>query len=184
MGRAFFICMLQKHFAFNLLALAFLLVLGSCILFLSSCSSNPNRQTPGEGYLQGEWQQQPGPIDQQLVNYTLYSFKFSCDSFFVSMQTHSKVNYGADTCMNKGLWTEYAKGKYVQHQDTVVMKGFFCNADYSLKNLGGCFRAGVYEDYFKTVKQSDSLIKFTSTSSVLPLNLRLIKRTNCVPKPL
>jgi hypothetical protein len=176
--------MLKRPFAINLLALTLLLVLGSCILFLSSCSPNPNFQGRGKDYLQGEWQQQPGVIEKQLVNYTLYNFKFNCDSFFVAMQTHSKVNYGADTCMSSGQWTEYAKGKYEQRQDTLVMKGFFCNANYSLKDVGGCFRSGVYEDYFKTVKQSDSLINLTSTSSVLPLNLRLIKRTNCVPKPL
>jgi hypothetical protein len=176
--------MLQTSKAFNLSALTLLLVLGSYFLFLSSCSSNPNLQTRGADYLQGEWKQGQESVNKQLLNYTLYRFKFSCDSFFVAMETHSKVNYGPDTCMNSGRWTEYAKGKYAQHQDTLAMKGFFCNADYTLKDAGGCFRSGVYEDYFKAVKQADTLVKLTSTSSVLPINLHLLKRTNCVPKPL
>jgi hypothetical protein len=176
--------MIKEPFAFNLLPLTFLLVLGSCFLFLSSCSSNPAFQGKGEAYVQGEWQQKAEAVDQQLLTYTLYHFRFSCDSFFVAMQTNSKVNYGADTCMNSGHWAEYAKGKYTQHTDTLVMKGFFCNANYSLKDVGGCFRSGVYEEYFKTAKIGDTLLRLTSTSSVLPINLHLIKRTNCVPKPL
>jgi hypothetical protein len=159
-------------------------ILYSVAFTLAACSSNPNLQTRGADYIQGEWQQEQNSVNSKLINYTLYHFKFSCDSFYVSMQTHSKVNYGPDTCMNSGRWTEYAKGKYQQHQDTLALKGFFCNADYTLKNEGGCFRSGVYEDYFKTLKQADTLVKLTSTSSVLPINLHLIKSTNCVPKPL
>jgi hypothetical protein len=176
--------MLRKTFAFNLSALAFLMVLGSCILLLSSCSPNANMQEKGADYLQGEWQQRAEAVNNQLVNYTLYKFKFSCDSFYVAMESHSKVNYGADTCMNSGSWIEYAKGKYQQRHDTLVMKGFFCNADYSLKDLGGCFRSGVYEDYLKVGTKTDSAVQLTSTSSVLPMNLHLVKRINCVPKPL
>lgn len=175
---------MDKPFSFRLYPLTSLLVFASWLLLLTSCSNNPNLQGRGQTYLQGEWQQQAETVNQQLVNYTLYHFKFNCDSVFVAMQTFSKVNNGPDTCMNSGRWTEYAKGRYEQHHDTVVVKGFFCNADYSLKNPGGCFRSGVYEDYFKTAVQADSVIRLTSTSSVLPLNLHLIKRTNCVPKPL
>jgi hypothetical protein len=159
-------------------------IVAGWFLALSSCSPNANVQSPGVAFLQGEWQQRPEAVHRQLVNYTLYQFKFSCDSFFVTMQSFSKINYGADTCMNKGRWTEYAKGHYDQRKDTLHLRGFFCNADYSLKNPGGCFRSGVYEDYFKTVKVSDSTVKITSTGSILPSNLHLIKRTACVPKPL
>jgi hypothetical protein len=160
------------------------LLLCCWLLTLFSCSPNANVQSPGVAFLQGEWQQKPEAVHHQLVNYTLYQFKFSCDSFFVTMQSFSKINYGADTCMNKGRWTEYAKGHYDQRNDTLHLRGFFCNADYSLKNPGRCFRSGVYEDYFKTVKVSDSTVKITSTGSILPSNLHLIKRTACVPKPL
>lgn len=173
----------KKPFAFLLSALTILLALGSWLLALEACSPNANVQGRGMDAIQGEWQQTPRELDKQLVTYTLYNFKFTCDSFFVSMQTHSKVNYGADTCMNKGVWTEYAKGRYQPSNDTLWIRGFFCNADYSLKNPGGCFRSGVYEDFMK-VSVADTLLTLTPKSSVLPLNLHLVKRTNCVPKPL
>ena len=159
-------------------------ILYSVLLTLIACSPNANVQTKGVDAIQGEWQQKPEALDKQLVTYTLYNFKFTCDSFFVAMQTHSRVNYGADTCMNKGKWTEYAKGRYQQTRDTIWMRGFFCNADYSLKNPGGCFRSGVYEGFFKAENVADTLLRLTPTSSVLPLNLHLVKRTNCIPKPL
>jgi hypothetical protein len=165
--------------AFNLIW-----VLGSGLLYLSSCSPNARVQGRGIDELQGEWQQNAEPVHQKLVEYTLYQFRFTCDSFYVAMQTHSKINYGADTCLNRGRWTEYAKGQYEQRNDTLHLRGFFCLANYRLKNTGGCLRAGVYEDYFKIVKQSDSVASLTPTSGVLAANLHLIKRTNCVPKPL
>ncbi|WP_345954117.1 fumarate hydratase [Mucilaginibacter sp. PAMB04168] len=176
--------MRKQLFILRISSLKLILAFGSCLLAFTSCSTNANLQGPGQVYLQGEWRQDKEPLDAQLLNYTLYRFKFSCDSFYVVMQTYSKVNYGADTCMNRGQWTEYAKGNYEERNDTLRLRGFFCNANYSLKDPGGCFRSGVYEDQFKTVKQSDSVITLTSTSGVLTSKLHLIKRTTCVPKPL
>lgn len=163
--------------ALHFFALVFLLSV------VSACSFNPNLQGTGQAYIQGEWQQDSVIKQEQLLNYSLYNFKFSCDSFFVKMQTHSKVNTGVDSCMNRGNWTEYIKGSYSQSNDTLRLKGLFCNADYSLKN-DGCFRIGVYEEYFKVIKKTDSLIQFSSTSNVIPINLHLTKKIICNPKPL
>jgi hypothetical protein len=154
------------------------------VFFLSACSMNPNTQGPGESYVQGEWQQDSTSVQKQLVTYSLYDFKFTCDSFFIKQHTYSKVNYGSDTCMNRGRWTEYMRGTYVQQHDTLHLKGVFCNADYSLKVESGCFRMGVYEDSFKVNKKTDSLVQFSGTSSVIPINLRLIKKLTCHVKPL
>jgi hypothetical protein len=153
-------------------------------LIIASCTMNPDKQTPGEGYLQGEWKQDSVPAQKSLVTYSLYDIKFSCDSFLLKISTVSKVNYGADTCMSKGHWDEYVRGTYSQRRDTLHIKGQFCNADGSYKNEQGCFRFGDYEEYFKVHKQSDSLIRFVSTSNVIPINAHLIKRTSCIPKPL
>ncbi len=169
---------MQKPFAFIILSFALL------IIFFSACSPNPNLQGKGEVYLQGEWRQDSVPKQKLLLQYSLYHLKFSCDSFFMQISSISKVNNGADTCMNSGHWAEYAKGTYQQRNDTLHLKGQFCNADYSLKNEGGCFRSGVYEDFFKVGKKTDSLIQFSSISSVVPINAHLIKRTTCNPKPL
>jgi hypothetical protein len=165
-----------KPFTFYLLAFA--------LLMASSCTTNPNTQTPGEGYLQGEWQQDSVPRQKALVTYSLYHLTFSCDSFFMAIKSFSKVNTGADSCMNSGHWAEYAKGAYEQRHDTVHLKGQFCNADMTLKDDKGCFRSGDYEEYFKIRKKSDSLLHFTSTINVIPIDVHLIKRTTCHPKPL
>jgi hypothetical protein len=141
-------------------------------------------QTPGESYLQGEWQQDSIPKQKQLVTYSLYHLKFNCDSFFVSINSFSKVNAGADSCMSSGHWTEYCKGTYDQKNDTLHLKGQFCNADLTLKDDKGCFRSGDYEEFFKVSKKTDSLVQFASTTNIIPINARLIKRISCTPKPL
>jgi len=161
--------------AFYLLPFAF---------YLSACSMNPNMQKPGLTYLQGEWKQDSVPAEKKLVTYSLYDIKFSCDSFVMKISTVSKVNYGADTCMNKGHWDEYIRGTYSQKQDTLHLKGEFCNANLSYKDEKTCFRWGNYEEFFKVKQTNDSLIQFISTSNVIPINARLVKRTNCILKPL
>jgi hypothetical protein len=166
---------MQKPFAFYLLPFA---------LIVASCRFNPNIQTPGQAYLQGEWQQDSVTNQKQLLTYSLYRLKFSCDSFYMTIQTFSKVNTGIDSCMRSGRWTEYSKGTYMQEHDTLHVKGQFCNADMSIKDDKGCFRSGDYEDFFKISKQTDSLLQFASTTNVIPIKAHLIKRTSCHPKPL
>src|ERR1700710_349067 len=142
---------MQKLFSFQFLTFTLLMALA-----LSSCTPNANLQGKGQVYLQGEWQQDAIPNEKQLLDYSIYHFKFSCDSFFVQINSFSKVNNGADTCMNSGHWSEYVRGSYQQHSDTLHLRGQFCNADYSLKQEGGCFRSGIYEEFFKISKKTDS----------------------------
>jgi hypothetical protein len=153
-------------------------------LTLASCSFNPNLQGKGEVYLQGEWRQDSSALQQKLVTFSRYSVRFDCDSFFVKIDNSSKVNYGGDTCMSKGHWAEYIRGGYRQRNDTLFLKGQFCNADYTLKTDMNCFRTGPYEEVFKISKKTDSLVQLSGTSSVIPVNLHLIKKTTCTQKPL
>jgi len=162
----------------------FCFLLSAFCLLTAACSFNPNVQGEGEKYLQGEWQQDSTSVQKQLLSYSLYKFKFTCDSFFVQQETFSKVNNGVDTCGNSGHYTEYIRGTYRQHNDTLFLKGYFSNADHSLKKFGGCFRSGKYEEFFKVKKQTDSLVQLTGTTSVIPINLRLTKALTCVVKPL
>lgn len=171
---------MQKPFTFRLSAFTLLIA----FYFSMGCGINPNLQGKGEVYLQGEWQQDSIPMQKKLLEYSIYHLKFSCDSFYMKISSFSKVNNGPDTCMNSGHWAEYVKGTYQQRNDTLHLKGQFCNADYSLKNEGGCFRSGIYEEFFKVSKKTDSLIQFSSTSNVIPINARLVNRIVCNPKPL
>jgi hypothetical protein len=169
---------MQMQKSFPLLAFIFLL------LALSACSFNPSLQGKGQDYLQGEWKQDSIPMQKQLLSYSLFKFKFSCDSVFMQLNSFSKVNSGMDSCMNGGHWSEYIRGTYTQSHDTIRIKGNFCNADYTLKKQAGCFRYGPYEEFFKVSKKTDSLVQFLSTSNVIPVNLHLIKKITCNPKPL
>lgn len=170
---------MQKSFVFSLLAFAFLLI-AFCLV---SCSFNANLQGKGEAYLQGEWRQDFVPMQKKLTEYSLYNISFSCDSFYMQIKSFSKVDNGSDKCTASGHWTEYIKGAYQQHGDTLHMRGQFCNANYSLKQEGGCFRSGIYEETFMVKKNSDSLVSLTG-SSVIPIGLHLKKRTACTQKPL
>ncbi|WP_121196996.1 fumarate hydratase [Mucilaginibacter gracilis] len=172
-----------RHLTSTSIAFSFWLLV-SCLLLLNSCSFNPNYQRKGSDFLQGEWKQDSVERQKLLVSYELHNFRFTCDSFYVSIASNSKVNYGADTCMNSGHWMEYAKGTYEQQSDTLHLKGFFCNPDFSLKKEGGCFRFGAYVEDFKISSKSDSALALLSFSSTIPVKLRLVKRVPCVEKPL
>jgi len=168
---------MQKPFAFYLLPFAL-------IMAFSSCSLNPNLQTPGQDYLQGDWQQDSIKGQNALLNYSLYQLKFTCDSFYFAIRSYSKINTGADSCMQSGHWTEYIKGTYLQKNDTLHLKGLFCNQNWTIKNDKGCFRYGDYEEFFKIRKKTDSFIQFASTTSVIPIEAHLIKKYTCHPKPI
>jgi hypothetical protein len=175
----------RQPFAFCLSA--FTPIAAFCFLLSAlsfGCSPHPNLQGKGEAYLQGDWRQDSVPEQKKLLEYSLYRISFSCDSFYMQIKSFSRVNNGADTCMRSGHWTEYVKGAYVQHNDTLHMRGQFCHANYSLKEEGGCFRSGIYEECFKTKKQGDSVIQLFASSSVIPIEAHLIKRTTCTQKPL
>lgn len=167
---------MQKYFA--LYFITFVLILHT------GCTFNPSMQSRGAEYLQGEWQQDTSALPKKMVNYSLYNMKFSCDSFYISIKTYSKINPGADSCIKGNSYTEYAKGVYEHRNDTLHVRGLFCNPNYTYKEPAGCFRSGVYEEYFKVIKKADSTVQFNSTSSVVPINARLVKKNTCNPKPL
>lgn len=161
------------------------LLFAFCFLLLSaSCSMNPNMQTKGQSWIQGEWQQDSVPAQKQLLNYSLYHIRFDCDSFFVTIKTFSKVNYGADSCTSSGHWVEYAAGHYEQRHDTLFLKGDYTKPDFSLKETIDCLHTGVYKEIFKIKTQKDSLMELASNSSMIPVTAHLIKRTTCTLKPL
>jgi len=166
--------MLKKQYFFYLLFF---------VVAMVSCKRKQAVQEPGTGFLQGEWQQDSVRMQSRLLSYSLYHFQFRCDSVYITTNNFSKVNYGADSCMNKGNWKEYVRGKYELHHDTLRVRGLYCHPDFSLKNEG-CFHIGVYEDLFKLKKQSGSSFHVISFSSTIPFNLRLIKKTICRPQPL
>jgi len=167
--------------AFTSLTSCFLLLALGCML--SSCWFNANYQGKGVLRLQGEWKADSVAMEKKLLTYSLYNFKFDCDSFRVQINTFTRVNYGDDSCRKAGHWSEYAKGNYDVKGDTLHLKGFFCLPNYRLKMEGDCFRVGVYEEYF-LIHQKDSILKLQPVTSIIPFTVHLVKRTDCHPKPL
>ncbi len=109
----------------------------------ASCSRLPNVQGKGEAFLQGVWNQDSIPHAGKLLNYTQHKFKFTCDSFYVDLTTHSKVNYYPDSCFNNGVWKEYAKGVYEVRNDSLILEGTYTKANYKQK-ISGCYQIGRY----------------------------------------
>lgn len=153
------------------------------ILFIFSCSRLPNVQGNGEMVLQGVWNQDSVVNSEKLLNYTQHKFKFSCDSFYVDLTTHSKVNYYEEACFNKGIWNEYAKGTYIVKGDTLFLIGTFTKANYKQK-VSGCYRNGRYLSNFKIKSTSKNGLVLEGLNDQKECILTLKKRINCSPKEL
>ncbi len=163
--------------------LYFLLFTFHFSLLASSCTRLPNIQGKGEAVLQGVWNQDTVANADQLLNYTQHKFKFSCDSFYVDLTTHSKVNYYEEECFNAGIWKEYAKGTYSVSGDTLFLKGTFTKANYKQK-VSGCYRNGQYINKFKLKSIGTNDLMLESLNDQKECKLVLKEKINCVPKEL
>ncbi len=153
-------------------------------LFLCvSCTRLPNVQGKGEALLQGVWNQDSIADADQLLNYTQHHFKISCDSFYVDLTTYSKVNYYEDSCFNKGIWKEHAKGTYVVKGDTLILTGTFTKANYKQK-VSGCYRNGRYLSNFIIRSSGADRLVLESLNDHKECALVLKEKITCVPKEL
>ena len=162
----------------------YLLAFSFCLLaLLSACSRLPNVQGKGEVFLQGVWNQDSVPNASKLLNYTQHRFKISCDSFYVDLTTFSKVNYYEDSCFNKGVWKEYAKGTYTVKGDTLLLNGTFTKSNYKQK-VTGCYRTGRYMSGFKIKSSTKQSLMLESLNDQRECALALKQAIKCVPKQL
>jgi hypothetical protein len=153
------------------------------VSIITACKRLPNVQGKGEAFLQGVWSQDSIANAGELLSYTQHKFKFTCDSFYVDLTTHSKVNYYADSCYNNGVWKEYAKGIYVVRNDSLFMEGDYTKSNYKQK-VSGCFHTGRYIKSFYVKSISRKLIQMESASDQRDINLALKERIVCEQKPL
>lgn len=149
----------------------------------SSCVRQPNIQGKGEVFMQGVWNEDSVAYSQELSNYTQHHFKFTCDSFYVDLTTHSKVNYYADSCFNKGLWKEYVKGTYAVRNDSLFLVGTFTQANYKQK-ISGCYRIGQYLQSFAIKNKTASNLLLDNVSNQREIKLVLKQKNTCVQKEL
>jgi len=157
-------------------------MLCSLTAFLS-CERRPNVQGNGETFLQGVWNQDSIANSSTLMNYTQHHLKFTCDSFYVDMTTHSKVNYYEDPCYNNGVWKEYAKGVYEVRKDSLFLLGTYTKSNYKQK-VSGCYTIGIYRKSFLIKSSDTNHLSLQSLSDQRDVNLVLKQKITCVPQQL
>ena len=159
---------------------------GALLLILvvsASCRRLPDVQGKGEAFLQGIWNQDSIANADKLISYTQHRFKFTCDSFYVDLTTHSKMNYHSDPCFNNGIWKEYAKGVYEVRADTLVLSGTYTKANYKQK-VSGCYHIGRYEQAFYIKSSEPNRLLLESIGNQRTCDLSLKERIVCKPKAL
>lgn len=154
-----------------------------CILFLAACKFNPNVQGSGASLLQGIWTEQTQPYQDSLLQYTRSDFTFTCDSFYVELTTHARVNYYDKSCFNNGVWKEYAKGNYVLSNDTLYLIGVFTKQNYKQK-LDGCYRVGQYIPRYRVINKKERSLTLQNIDEGYPVSLILKQKLICNPKSL
>lgn len=165
----------------GMLKLTFYLLLIWCVS--ASCRRLPDVQGKGEAFLQGVWNQDSVTNADKLLNYTQHKFKFTCDSFYVDLTTHSKVNYYSDSCFNGGIWKEYAKGVYEVRGDSLFLAGTYTKANYKQK-VSGCYQIGRYMKSFYIKSSKPGSLHLESIGNQRECNLVLKERIVCEPKEL
>ncbi len=163
------------YFSFSLLLAA--------LLFSASCKFNPDVQGEGFAAIQGIWEEEPLKYRDSLLQYTRHQFKFTCDSFYATLETTSKVNYYDDSCFNNGRWKEYAKGNYAVSNDTLYFNGTFTKSNFKQK-LSGCYRTGQYIPVFLIKHTSAEKIELLNLQQNISVVLKLKEKINCNPQPL
>lgn len=148
------------------------------------CQRLPNIQGRGNVELQGEWAQDSSlAISKKLLNYNLHQFKFTCDSFYVTITTHATANYYSDSCFNNGVWDEYAKGVYAIVKDTLVLEGTYTKENFKQK-VSGCFNIGQYRQNFLIKSTEKKRLVLENIGNHMEAILDLTKPIICVPKSL
>ncbi|MCW8312346.1 fumarate hydratase [Sphingobacterium thalpophilum] len=166
----------------NKLSKTYLLALAvGMFFFFASCKFNSDMQSEGASFLQGEWVQDSIAGQQQMLQYTLHEFKFTCDSIYTVLHVNNKVQTIPDSCYKNGSWTERAKGIYVLRGDSVIVDGIFTKENGKQK-ISGCYRSGQYIPRFKVVYHDPDSVVLESRFDQRPIILRKVKDISCVPK--
>jgi hypothetical protein len=160
----------------------FILFLLASVLFMA-CRFNPNYQGKGSNRVQGLWEEVPPAYKNELLQYTHHQFRFTCDSFYVKLNTTAKNNVYADSCFNNGNWEEYARGIYESRNDTLYLSGTFTKANGKQK-ISGCYRIGQYLNTLIIDKAKGDTLTLKSLTQQNPIALKRTQSWECTPKPL
>ncbi len=148
-------------------------------LLLCGCSFNQTKYSAGEDFLQGKRSEDSVLNKAQLVSYQQYQFSFNCDSFYLKVETFSKVNLQGGPCFDKKHWNEFAKGYYHLVKDTLKFEGNFVNEDYKYKAEGSCYRTGKYLEEFIINNDNKDIITLKSLQTGLFHQLVIKEKGSC-----
>lgn len=137
----------------------------------------------GEGavFLQGSWTSDSVPNQDQLLRYELIDFRFNCDSVFVKIKTFSEAKMNTDSCYGDGEWTEFARGLYYVHNDSLIIQATYTQENWRQK-ISGCHHIGQYLPRFKIVRQTTDSLYLENRFSHNPVQLRKTATTTCIPQ--
>ncbi len=156
----------------------FILIISSYLL-TGGCSFNQKPPTKGVKFLQGKWTEDKIENKEQLVTYQQHHFTFTCDSFYLTVHSFSKINLQGGSCYDAKEWNEYAKGNYVLSKDTLKLNGNFVNKDFRYKAETSCYRTGKYLEDFLLNSHQDSIVHITSLLTGLHHQLNLKEKLVC-----
>lgn len=152
------------------------------VVFCSiSCKFNSNYQGEGDLGLQGSWVEEKVPYQDELLQYNLHEFLFTCDSVYITIKTFAKAQIIPETCYQDGKWKEYAKGVYVIRGDSLLIEATYTHENGRQK-LTGCYHIGQYLPHFKIAKRTPDSLYLQDRHSHIPVNIRKTNTTTCVPK--
>lgn len=168
---------LKKYF----FSKAYPLSIVGVLLIVVGCQRHSEMQTEGTSYLHGVWVQDSIPHQDQMLNYTLHEFTFSCDSVYTTMHVHAKTKTMPDSCYKDGKWTEYAKAVYVVRGDSMIVEGIYTKENWKQK-ISGCYKQGQYLPRFKIAYHSTDSIVLENKFDLRPIVLRKVADLTCIPK--
>lgn len=151
------------------------------LVSIGSCRFNSKMQSEGASFLQGVWIQDSISGQNEMLQYTLSSFTFTCDSIYATLDVNSKQQFIPDSCFHNGHWKEYAKGIYVVRGDSVIVDGIYTKENGKQK-ISGCYRQGQYLPRFKITYHSKDSLVLENKYDQRPIILRKIKEITCIPK--
>ncbi len=160
---------------------AYLSILVGMLFLFASCQRHSDMQGEGADYLQGIWVQDSIPGQDEMLNYTLYQLKFTCDSVYAEMRVHNKVQSIPDSCYNGGEWKEYAKGVYSIRVDSMIVDGVYTKENGKQK-ISGCHKQGVFGPRLLIKSTSKDSLVLENKFDSRPIVLRKIADITCVPK--
>lgn len=155
----------------------------SALLLLTACHRNSPYQQQGIASLQGTWTEDTAALHvvpaRSVV--TRYNMRFTCDSVYMVLNTHAGQDYFATPCYAGGNYTEYVKGTYIIHRDSLVVTAVFTHPNYKMK-VAGCYRSGNIRFWYQIKEQTDSTLKLRNTDEHGPMFMKKIKACKCVPQ--